>query len=172
MAKGSMPIKKDLRLRRFVVTYVLLMGVFVFLIGFEPIKRLLDINGLYTGMIVYFTQLVLKPFGILQGVEGSVISLKGISLDVKFGCNGLEAFLIYMVGILSFPAIIKQKVVGIIGGFFLLQVLNVFRIAGLGLTGIYAKSYFHYVHIYVAQGMMIAAAFVLFLFWLGYAAEK
>ena len=80
--------------------------------------------------------------------------------------------MIYSVGILSFPATIKKKAVGIIGGFFLLQILNVFRIAGLGLTGIYAKSYFHYVHIYVAQGMMIAAAFVLFLFWLSYATKE
>ena len=38
--------------------------------------------------------------------------------------------------------------------------LDHLRIAGLGLSGIYLKEYFHYIHIYVAQGMMIAVALV------------
>ena len=59
-----------------------------------------------------------------------------------------------------------------VAGFFVLQILNVLRIAGLGLSGIYLKDYFHYIHIYVAQGMMIAVALVLFLVWLNYATQK
>jgi exosortase H (IPTLxxWG-CTERM-specific) len=157
---------------RFIVTYVVLMGISLLLIGLEPIKKVLDINGLYTRMIVYFSALLIRPFGIVEGVSGSIISLKGLSLDVRFGCNGLEAFLIYTVAILSFPAAAVRKVVGIVGGFLVLQVLNVVRIAGLGLSGIYLKNYFHYIHIYVAQGLMIAVALVLFLVWLNYAAEK
>ena len=172
MTKKGPKTKKNLMLWKFILTYILLMGLFIFLIGFEPIKKILDIDGLYTNMIIYFTHLLLKPFGIVQGINGSVISLKGLALDVKFGCNGLEAFLIYAVAILSFPASIKKKSIGITAGFIVLQVLNVVRIAGLGLSGIYAKEYFHYIHIYVAQGMMIAVAFVLFLFWLNYATEK
>jgi exosortase H (IPTLxxWG-CTERM-specific) len=148
------------------------MGLFLLIIGLEPIKKVLDINGLYTNMIVYFSALLIKPFGIVQGVEGSIISLKGLALDVRFGCNGLEAFLIYTVAILAFPATIARKIIGIVGGFLVLQVLNVLRIAGLGLSGIYLKEYFHYIHIYVAQGMMIAVALVLFLVWLNYATEK
>ena len=70
------------------------------------------------------------------------------------------------------PATIARKVVGILGGFIVLQFLNVLRIAGLGLTGIYLKEYFHYIHVYVAQGMMIAVALVLFLVWLNYVTEK
>ena len=170
--KKQLEGKKTLMVWKFLITYVVLMGLGVFLIGFEPIKRVLDINGLYTNMIIYFTHLLLKPFGIVQGINGSVISLQGLALDVRFGCNGLEAFLIYTVAILSFPASIKKKSIGITAGFIVLQVLNVVRIAGLGLSGIYAKEYFHYIHIYVAQGMMIAVAFVLFLVWLNYATEK
>ena len=47
--------KKTLMLWKFIITYIVLMGLGVFLIGFEPIKRVLDINGLYTNMIIYFT---------------------------------------------------------------------------------------------------------------------
>jgi exosortase H (IPTLxxWG-CTERM-specific) len=172
MKKENPPIKQNLRLWRFVFIYIVLMGLFIFLISFEPITRILDINGLYTHMIVYFTYFVLEPFGIAKGVNGSVISLQGLALDVKFGCSGLESCLIYSVAILCFPSSIKKKSIGIIAGFIVLQVLNILRIAGLGLSGIYAKAYFHYIHIYVAQGMMIAVAFVLFLVWLNYATEK
>jgi len=148
------------------------MGLFLILIGLEPIKKVIDINGLYTNMIVYLSGLILKPFGIVEGIRGSVISLKGLALDVRFGCNGLEAFLIYTVALLSFPASVQKKFVGITGGFIILQILNVLRIAGLGLSGIYLKQYFYYLHIYVAQGMMIAIALVIFLIWLNYATQK
>ncbi len=157
---------------KFVLTYVVLMGVFLIAISLKPIKDLLDINGLYTELIVFLTGKALSPFGIVEGIQGSIIHLKGISLDVKFGCNGLEAFLIYTVAILAFPAPIVKKLVGISAGFIILQVLNVARIAGLGLSGIYLKEYFHYIHIYVAQGIMIVLALITFLVWLNYAAEK
>lgn len=157
---------------RFIITYVVLMGLFLLLIGLEPIKKILDINGVYTTLIIHLSALVLKPFGVVQSIAGSVINVKGLPMDVRFGCNGLEAFLIYTVAILSFPAPAGKKGVGVAGGFVVLQVLNVLRIAGLGLTGVYLKEYFHYVHIYVAQGLMIAIALVLFLVWLHYATQK
>ncbi len=148
------------------------MGLMLLLIGLEPVKQVLDINGLYTEGVVYVTALLLKPFNIVQKIMGSIITLKGMSLDVRFGCNGLEAFLIYLVAVLSFPAGKIKKSVGIIGGFLCLQILNVLRIAGLALSAVYLKEYFHYIHIYIAQGMMIAIALVLFLTWLNYATKK
>jgi len=157
---------------KFLITYIVLMGLCLLLIGLEPIKKVLDINGLYTEMIVYLTALILKPFGVVQGISGSVINLKGLSMDVRFGCNGLEAFMIYMVAVLSFPAGKGKKLMGIIVGFGLLQFFNVLRIAGLGISGVYMKDYFYYLHIYVAQGIMIAIAFVFFLLYLNYATQK
>lgn len=172
MAEEKFEVKRDIRIWKFILTYVLLMGFFLLLIGLEPVKKILDINGVYTEMIIYLTALILKPFNIVQGISGSVINVKGLPMDVRFGCNGLEAFLIYTVAILAFPTRATKKLVGIIGGFFVLQILNVLRIAGLGLSGVYLKEYFEYLHIYVAQGIMIAVALVLFLVWLNYAAEK
>jgi exosortase H (IPTLxxWG-CTERM-specific) len=164
--------RQNMMVWKFIVTYILLMGLFLLIIGLEPIKRIVDVNGLYTNLIVYFSALLIEPFGILQGINGSIINLKGLSLDVRFGCNGLEAFLIYTVAILAFPAAAGRKLIGVVAGFLVLQIVNVLRIAGLGLSGIYLKDYFHYIHIYVAQGMMIAVALVLFLVWLNYATQK
>ena len=172
MVQKGLKASKDISVVKFLVSYIILMGLFVLLIGLEPIKKIVDINGLYTTMIVYLSNLALKPFGIVQGIHGSVIALKGLALDVRFGCNGLEAFLIYTVAILSFPAGITKKMIGITWGFVILQVLNIMRIAGLGLSGIYLRQYFYYIHIYVAQGIMIAFSLICFLIWLNYATEK
>jgi exosortase H (IPTLxxWG-CTERM-specific) len=157
---------------KFLLLYLGLTGLALFLIGYEPAKKILDVNGAYTGMVVRLTAMALKPFGIVKDVSGSILSLENIALDIRFGCNGLEAFVIYTVAILAYPAAFLKKLQGILGGFLVLQAINIARIAGLSLSAIYLKDYFDYMHIYVAQGMMIAVAIVMFLFYLSYAAEK
>jgi exosortase H (IPTLxxWG-CTERM-specific) len=163
--------RERFRVWKFLLTYICLMGLFLLLISLKSIKHLVDINGIYTRMVVRLSAGVMGPFGIVRGIDGSIIRLNGISLDVLFGCNGLEAFLIYTVAILAFPAKPRRKFVGIGIGFLVIQVVNVMRIAALGLSGIYLRRYFEIIHVYVAQGIMIAFALVLFLIWLNYATK-
>jgi exosortase/archaeosortase family protein len=157
---------------RFLLLYLGLTGLSLFLIGYEPAKRILDLNGAFTGMVVKLTAMALKPFGIVKGVAGSILSLEDVALDIRFGCNGLEAFVIYTVAVLAYPAAFLKKFQGIVAGFLVLQAINIARIVGLSLSAIYLKAYFETLHIYVAQGMMIAVAIVMFLFYLSYAAEN
>ena len=171
-----MQIKSDVKpgrtIGRFLILYILLMGIALLLIGLEPVQKIVDINGVYSRGIVRLSAWGLAPFGIVEGISGSIIRLQGLALDVRFGCNGLEAFLIFAVAVAAFPAPARKKLVGVAAGFVLLQVVNVLRIAGLALVGIYLKDYFNYVHIYVAQGLMIAVALLLFLGWLNYATTE
>ncbi|NPA95492.1 MAG: hypothetical protein GXO58_08710 [Thermodesulfobacteria bacterium] len=165
-AQGQNSRAKDFSLSRFLITYLVLMGVVFLALSLKPLKQVLDLNGLYTQAIVKATALLLRPFGLVRGVDGSIIHLSGISLDIKFGCNGLEAFLIYLVGIVSFPARWRAKAWGLILGFLIIQVLNVLRIVALGYFGVHMANYFYIFHIYVAQGIMIAVAFLIFIVWL------
>ncbi len=157
---------------KFILLYIGLMGIFLILIGLPAIQTVFDINSGYTQMIIWLSAAALEPFGVVKGTSGSIIALSGINLDVRFGCNGLEAFLIYLAAIIAFPSRVGMKLVGVIAGFAILQFLNVLRIAGLGLSGVYLKEYFHIIHIYVAQGIMIVFALIIFLVWLHYASEK
>ena len=158
--------------RRFAITYLILMGAFFFLIGFTPLQKIVDINGLYTRGIVAITAKVLGILSIPCTYQGSIIQLPSISLDVKFGCNGLEAVMIYSVAVIAFPSSWKKKLIGISAGFLIIQVVNVLRIAALGYSGIHFKSLFEYIHIYVAQGIMIAVALGVFFLYLNYAQER
>ena len=163
---------KKISLLKFIISYILLMALFLLLIGLEPIKNMIDINNIYTRMVIKFSVVIISCFGEIKEVSGSIIQLKDLALDIQFGCNGLEAFMIYIAAVLSFPATFKNKSAGIIAGFIVLQIINILRIAGLGLVGIYLKDYFHYFHVYVAQGMMIVVSFIIFLLWLQYVSDK
>ncbi len=77
--------------------------------------------------------------------------------------------MIYSVAVIAFPASIKKKIIGIVAGFIVLQVVNILRIAGLAYSGIYFRKLFEYIHIYVAQGMMIAISLGIFFLYLFYA---
>ncbi len=145
------------------------MGAFFFMIGFTPFQKIIDINGGYTKGVVVVTSKVLDILNIPSTYQGSIIQLPAITLDVKFGCNGLEAVMIYAVAVIAFPSAWKRKLIGILAGFFIIQVLNIIRIAGLAYSGVHFRKLFEVMHIYVAQGIMIAVALGMFLLYLHYA---
>ena len=159
----------EINVLRFALTYLFLMGGFFVLIGLRPIQNIIDLNGLYTKGVVVLTSKVLDAIGIQGTYQGSIIRLPSVALDVKFGCNGLEAVMIYSVAVIAFPASWKSKVLGILGGFVILQVVNILRIASLSYSAVYFKSLFEYIHIYIAQGLMIAVSLGIFFLYLNYA---
>lgn len=159
---------EKLSIRRFLVTYLLLMAGFFFIIGFTPLQKFIDVNGLYTRGVVLITAKILSGLHIAASYEGSIIHLPSISLDVRFGCNGLEAVMIYSVAVLAFPAQWIKKVYGIIAGFLIIQTINILRIVGLAYAGVHFQSIFQYIHIYVAQGIMIAIALGTFFLYLAF----
>jgi len=165
---GAVKKSESLSIVRFVVTYVVLMGVFFLLIGLKPVQEVLDINGGYSNAIVLLTAKILGLIGVTSTYSGSLINLPSISLDVEFGCNGLEAVMIYTVAILTFPATWKNRLIGFVAGFLVIQVLNLIRIVALAYAGVYHRDLFDLIHIYVAQGVMIAVALGTFVLYLTY----
>lgn len=168
--------KKDLKIsrprisiKRFALTYLILMGAFFLLIGLKPIQDIIDLNGLYTKWVVILTSKILQILSIPGTYQGSIIKLSSIALDVRFGCNGLEAVMIYSVAVIAFPASWKDKLKGILGGFLVIQVINILRISLLAYSAIHFKDLFEYSHIYIAQGMMIAVSLGVFFIYLKYA---
>ncbi len=159
-------------MKRFIITYLVMMGLFFALIGLTPVQRVIDLNGLYTRGVVVATAWLLNLVGISSTAEGSLIHLPGISLDVKFGCNGLEAVMIYAVAIVSYPAGWRQKLKGLAAGFVVIQVVNILRIVALGYAGVHMRRVFEVVHLYIAQGMMIAVALATFIIYLNYVSGK
>jgi exosortase H (IPTLxxWG-CTERM-specific) len=86
-------------------------------------------------------------------------------VDLKTGCNGLVATLIFISAIVAFPASWKYKLLGVLLGIIALQAFNVIRIGVLFYLGLYHPKLFDMVHIYVAQSILIAIAAALWLLW-------
>lgn len=161
-------VTSNVSIIRFIVTYIVLMGVFFLLLGLTPVRNVIDVNGLYSQAIVVITANALGLFGIVASYHDTLINLPSITLDVEFGCNGLEAVMIYSVAVLTFPASWKNRILGIVIGFAIIQVLNLIRIIALAYSAVYHKELFDLVHLYVAQGVMIAVALGTFVLYLTY----
>jgi exosortase H (IPTLxxWG-CTERM-specific) len=161
--------KDGISVWRFAVTYLALMGSFFLLVGLKPVENVISLNGLYTRGVVILTSKILEVLSIPSTYQGSVIKLPSTALDVRFGCNGLEAVMIYSVAVIAFPASWKDKLMGILGGFLVIQVINILRISSLAYSAIHFKDLFEYIHIYIAQGMMIAVSLGVFFIYLNYA---
>jgi exosortase H (IPTLxxWG-CTERM-specific) len=161
--------KDGISVWRFAVTYLALMGSFFLLISLKLVENVISLNGLYTKGVVILTCKILEVLSIPSTYQGSVIKLPSTALDVRFGCNGLEAVMIYSVAVIAFPASWKHKLMGIFGGFLVIQVINILRISSLAYSAIHFKDLFEYIHIYIAQGMMIAVSLGMFFIYLNYA---
>ncbi len=144
------------------------MLIFVLIKDYKPVQNVIDIDGMYNENIAFLTA---KALGLVQlhcSAQGSIIHLPSISLEIGFGCNGLETVMIYCIAVLVFPGSWKKKMFGIAAGFLIIQGLNFFRILALAYSAVYFQSLFEIMHIYVAQGVMIAVAVLTFLVYLNY----
>jgi exosortase H (IPTLxxWG-CTERM-specific) len=164
--------KPPISIKRFAFTYVILMGAFFALISFTPLQKIIDLNGIYSRLIAAITAKVINITGLTCTANGTNINLPTVTLDVVFGCNGLDAAMIFAIAVIAFPASWKKKLIGIVCGSVALQIINIIRIvflAYLANAGIHAKNYFEYIHLYVAQGLMIAISLGIFFLYLNYA---
>ncbi|MBF0519544.1 MAG: archaeosortase/exosortase family protein [Nitrospirae bacterium] len=162
--------KGGLSIPRFVIIYIVMMFIFFNLAQLELIEKYLDINGVYSKWVVVLLSNTIKVFGIKSkyypAAHGTVINLPNISLNVKFGCNGLEATIMYVFAILAFPATWFHKLKGIFIGFVVIQILNIFRLLGIIFVAIHYKDYFDYFHVYFAQSVMISVSLALFIIYI------
>jgi exosortase H (IPTLxxWG-CTERM-specific) len=166
------PKKKQItqkpQLVRFLITYFMLMGIGYLAVTLTPVNE----SGLYSHVIIVITHHILNLFQIQSSYQGTVIDLPGVSLNVLFGCNGLEAVMIYSIAVIAFPSAWKKKLIGIAGGLLIIQAINIIRIVGLAYAAVHHASLFKILHVYVAQGIMIAVALGIFLAYLNYATKE
>jgi exosortase/archaeosortase family protein len=163
---GKKEKPKTISTNRFVLIYIVLIIAFFFVTWLKPILKIIDVNNVYTKSVVVLSSKILGLAGVKCTYQGSIIALPALSLDLKFGCNGLEAVMIYAIAVAAYPAHWKKKLMGIAAGFFILQTANILRILLLVYSGIHLKGLFQFIHIYIAQGIMIALSLGIFFVYL------
>ena len=118
---------------------------------------------MYTNVINPIVTFLINSIGIEAMHMGIDIILPTSILKVLFGCNGLEAILIFIAGVLAFKADTKYKLKYLIQGILLISVINIFRLVLLAYVLEVHGNYFNLMHDYATQHVMVFIAIMLFL---------
>ncbi|HEX4955339.1 MAG TPA: exosortase H [Thermoanaerobaculia bacterium] len=144
----------------------------VFLVLLAGSFTLLSLNWVNDHVIEPFTAGVAKASGVALNLIGQDIRMQGtmilgkrFSVNIKNGCNGVEAMLIFCCAVLAFPASWSSKGKGLAIGLGLIQVVNLIRVVALYLTGVYFPKLFDSSHTVVWQTVVILAGVLLWIFW-------
>lgn len=148
---------------RFVGRYLLVLVVGFGILALRPVND--HFVDPYTTFVAHEARIVLNLFGENATVRGQILSSPRFSVAIYNGCNGLEAMLIFVCGVLAFPAPWRRRLVGLMLGFLAIQVVNVIRVVSLFYIGIHAPSWFSISHVFIWQTLVILTGVLLWLLW-------
>ena len=145
---------------KFFIFYTLNMVILFLIFTYQTT---IDLQLLYTSIINPITTFFINGIGIEATYIGIDILLPTNILKVLFGCNGLEAILIFIAGVVAFKAELRYKLKYLLQGVLLISVINIFRLVLLAYVLEIHSNYFNLMHDYVTQHMMLFLAILLFL---------
>lgn len=156
---------------KFILGFVGCMGLFYIFYYSGLYRNYLE--GPFLNLQARTANLLLKLAGQDTQVNGSLITSQAFSVNVKNGCDGLEAIAILISGILIFPVGYRYKLSGLGWGVWTLLVANIFRIAGLYLSGRYfSKETFDVLHIQGGFILFTLLSVILWFIWMNWATSR
>lgn len=153
---------------RFLVLFLLILTVSFTVVALQTVNDV--VVDPYTGFVAKMSGAVLRLIGEDIVVDGLHLRSARFSVTIYNGCNGLITSLIFISGVLAFPARWKAKLVGAIGGLIAIQIINLVRIVSLYYIGVFLPQFFNQSHIFVWQSVVILAGVTLWIAWAHYAA--
>lgn len=112
--------------------------------------------------------------GLIGAFDGDAISQgillysrsTGFAITIEAGCNGVEAMLVLLAGVLAYPAPWRFKLAGLAIGAVAIQALNLARIVSLFYLGQWDRDWFEWAHLYVWQSLIMLDAMIVWLLWM------
>ncbi len=98
-------------------------------------------------------------------VRGTTIYGSAFSIDLRQGCDAIEPAALFAAAAIALPVSWRRRVIGIVSGVAVLQVANVLRTTGLFLIGLWAPSWFQFMHIEVGQAAFVLLTGVGWIIW-------
>jgi exosortase H (IPTLxxWG-CTERM-specific) len=148
---------------RFLIVFLTILGSSFTVIALNPVNEAVILP--YTAFIARMSATALRVLGEPAAVTGCVVSSPRFVVTIYNGCNGLITSLIFIAGVLAFPARWTAKLVGVVGGLVIIQILNLIRVLSLFYIGIYFPDYFNNAHVFIWQSLIIISGVVLWVVW-------
>jgi exosortase H (IPTLxxWG-CTERM-specific) len=148
---------------QFLALFIGILAASFTLIAWNPVND--NVIEPFTGAIAKVSGKTLELIGQGTTMNGTVIRNARFAVNIKNGCNGVEAMLIYFAAVLAFPAPWKSRLWGVVLGFFAIQVVNLVRVVALFLTGVYFPKLFDSSHTVIWQTVVILSGVLLWIVW-------
>lgn len=133
---------------------------------------LISLNQVNDHMIEPFTAGIARVSGVVLDLIGQDVTMQGtiirsprFAVNIRNGCNGVEAMLIFLAAVLAFPAPWRSRIAGLVLGILAIQVVNLIRVVALFLTGAYFPKIFDTSHTVIWQTVVILFGVLLWIFW-------
>ena len=147
----------------FLVAFAVLLGGSFTFIAWNPIND--HVIEPFTAAIAGVSGGALNLLGQGTHMEGTVIRGAKFAVNIRNGCNGVEAMLIYGAAVLAFPAPWRNRLLGVAGGFAAIQLVNLLRVVALYLTGAYLPKLFDSSHTVIWQTIVILCGVLFWILW-------
>jgi exosortase H (IPTLxxWG-CTERM-specific) len=154
----------------FVARFLGALLVFYVVTATGPVND--DVIVPFTRLVVGGTAFLLRSSHQPIAVSGTVIRTPHFALDVRNGCNGVEAMMLLASAVFAFPATLRSRLGGLLAGSLAIQILNLIRVSSLVWLGEHHREFFDFVNVGVWQSIVILAAVSMFVFWSSKFAEK
>lgn len=124
----------------------------------------------FTGWLADISAAIMMPLDEHVRASGRVIrhTETGFAVSIEAGCNGVEAAIVLIAGVLAFPAKPGRKLVAIALGFLAIQVMNILRIITLFYLGQWNLDLFTFTHLYLWPVLIMLDVLVVFILYLRY----
>lgn len=149
--------------KRFILKFGILLILFYVAITPAPVDAM--VISRFSGILATLSGAVLNLLGQHVAVKGTVIAGTSFAVDIRNGCNGIEAVIFLCAGIFAFRAPLKARLVGALVSCGVIQALNILRIVSLYLIGVYLPGSFDTFHLAVWQSVIFGAAVLMFTVW-------
>ena len=148
---------------RFLVLFFALLLVFYVVISLPAVDDHV-ITPFTTGLTAVSAS-ILNVIGEKVQRTGTMIAGGGFAVDIKNGCNGIEAMVFLCAAMIAFDASIKARLAGLLMACIGVQLLNLVRIVTLFLLGRHRREWFEAFHLAIWQSVIFGAAVLMFVLW-------
>lgn len=124
----------------------------------------------FTAILASISAALILPFDESVIAYGKVLQFGpgGFAVSIEAGCNGVEATIVLVAALLAYPASWRARILGIVLGFFAVQVMNIARIISLFYLGNWNMDAFTWVHLYLWPTLIMLDVLIVFVIYLRY----
>ena len=155
--------RKNRRELTFLILFVVILGASFTLISLNWVND--HVIEPFTGGIARVSGATLDLLGQDVHMNGTIIRGRRFAVNIRNGCNGVEAMLIFLAAVLAFPAPWRSRLLGLAIGIVAIQAVNLIRVVALFLTGAYFPAWFDASHTVVWQTVVILFSVLLWILW-------